>query len=490
MNDKPEIIIALVSPVGVDLESMNKILSDYLNQFGYRANLIQLSTLIHKIDGLETRLSLETEDKRIDSYMTAGDEARKKAERGDILAALAINEINQTRQEGEPLPATAHILRSLKHPEEVQLLRNVYGEGFYLVGIFSSWAKRLKYFERKGIKQEKAEHLINRDESEEFDWGQQTRDAFHLADVFIDADKDNVDDQISRFLDIIFGKPFLTPTRDEYAMFMAFSASLRSGDLARQVGAVISSQQDDIIATGANDVPRFGGGLYWSDHNADNRDYVKGFDTNTRHKNEMLLEIMKKIYGNDRDDEELIKEGKKIFKHTKLFDITEYGRAVHAEMEALLCCSRIGVRPKLGTLYCTTFPCHNCAKHIIASGISRVVFVEPYPKSQAKELHGDELVVIHEEKDDQQGFENKVKFEPFVGIGSRKFIDLFSMNLGRGYRLTRKDERGNKIHWERKKASIRVPQFPLSYIDREELILQNMNIQIKGGADENQEESG
>ncbi|MDN3612645.1 hypothetical protein QWZ16_23945 [Vibrio ostreicida] len=26
------------------------------------------------------------------------------------------------------------------------------------------------------------------------------------------------------------------------------------------------------------------------------------------------------------------------------------------------------------------FPCHNCAKHIVASGIKRVVYVEPYPK--------------------------------------------------------------------------------------------------------------
>lgn len=479
MNGKPEIVIAFVSPVGVDLDFISKIFSDYLAQFDYRTNVVKLSSCIDKIDGLESSLEFDTEDQRIDSYMTAGDEARKKSERGDILAALAINEMNQARLDGGPLPAIAHVLRSLKHPEEVQLLRNVYGEGFYLVGIFSSWSKRLMYFERKGIRQIDAQRLINRDESEEFDWGQQTRDAFHLADVFIDADKDDVESQISRFLDIIFGKPFLTPTRAEYAMFMACSAALRSGDLARQVGAVISSPDGDIIATGANDVPCFGGGLYWSDHNEDNRDHAKGYDANTRHKNAMLIEIMKTISNENRSDEDLLQEGKIKFKHTKLFDITEYGRAVHAEMEALLCCSRIGISPKSGTLYCTTFPCHNCAKHIIASGVSRVVFVEPYPKSLAKELHGDELVVVHEDKYDAQ-MDKKVKFEPFVGIGPRKFIDFFSMNLGRGYPLKRKDKKGNVVCWERKKASIRIPLYPLSYIDKEELILQHINLQIKG----------
>ncbi|HKK87772.1 MAG TPA: hypothetical protein VJ917_02910, partial [Saprospiraceae bacterium] len=151
--------------------------------------------------------------------------------------------------------------------------------------------------------------------------------------------------------------------------------------------------------------------------------------------------------------------------------------AVHAEMEALLCCSRIGVSPIEGTLYCTTFPCHNCAKHIIAAGITRVVFVEPYPKSQAKILHGDEIVIKHEEEDSKT--KEKVMFEPFVGFGPRKFIDLFSMNLSRGYNLKRKKS-GKKIEWERKTASVRIPLLPLTYIDREEFVIGEINIQIKG----------
>ena len=58
----------------------------------------------------------------------------------------------------------------------------------------------------------------------------------------------------------------------EYAMFMAYAASLRSAELGRQVGAVILSQQGEFISVGANEVPCGGGGLYWSDDAHDGRE--------------------------------------------------------------------------------------------------------------------------------------------------------------------------------------------------------------------------
>ena len=101
-----------------------------------------------------------------------------------------------------------------------------------------------------------------------------------------------------------------------------------------------------------------------------------------------------KKFSDDSNPSELLKEGKEVLKDTGILDITEYGRAVHAEMEALLSCGRSGVSTRQCTLYTTTFPCHNCAKHIVASGISRVVFVEPYPKSLANDLHSDAIFLL------------------------------------------------------------------------------------------------
>ncbi len=83
----------------------------------------------------------------------------------------------------------------------------------------------------------------------------------------------------------------------------------------------------------------------------------------------------------------------KAIKPTRFRAITEFGRAVHAEMDALTTAARQGISVAGATLVCTTFPCHNCTRHVIASGIRKVLYVLPYSKSLARELHGDALVI-------------------------------------------------------------------------------------------------
>jgi len=462
----PELVIGLVAPLGVDLDSVEGELRNYLSQFHYSLNLVRLSSLIGTVDGLETEMVEAPEADRIDTHMTAGNEARKKAGRGDFIAALGVLSIKQSRKSKEPLPGVAHVFRSLKHPDEVQLLRRVYGDGFYLLGIASSRQRRLTYLtDRKGLSQSDAERLISRDESEELELGQHMRAAFHLADAFIDTDVEEWERQLGRILDLVFGKPWETPTRDEYAMFLAFAASLRSGDLSRQVGAVVASSEGEVIATGTNDVPRYGGGLYWAGDDFDDRDHVRGFDSNERQRNDIVKKIMRQVCDDEADEVELLNKGREKLRDSGIFDITEYGRAVHAEMEALLCCARSGVSPRRGTLYTSTFPCHNCAKHIIAAGLSTVVFVEPYPKSKALELHSDAIYLAHEEVWDNNRT-GKVCFKPFVGIGPRRFMDLFSMTLSSGAAIERKTN-GELAPWDRASARVRVPLLPFSYIDRE-----------------------
>ena len=116
-------------------------------------------------------------------------------------------------------------------------------------------------------------------------------------------------------------------------------------------------------------------------------------------------------------------------------------------------------------MYCTTFPCHNCAKHIVAAGLKSVVYVEPYPKSKALELHDDS---IHWTDVSAASGEIRVTFEPFVGIGPRRFFDLFSMKQSSGYDLTRKKKAtGEREPWSIQTARLRLQMNPLSYIDLE-----------------------
>jgi cytidine deaminase len=90
-------------------------------------------------------------------------------------------------------------------------------------------------------------------------------------------------------------------------------------------------------------------------------------------------------------------------------------------MAALIDAARRGVSVRGQTLHTTTFPCHNCTKHLIAAGIDRVVYVEPYPKSRAKELHLDAIVVEAGER-----VVGKVAYEAFVGVAPRQYVELFS----------------------------------------------------------------
>jgi cytidine deaminase len=103
-------------------------------------------------------------------------------------------------------------------------------------------------------------------------------------------------------------------------------------------------------------------------------------------------------------------------------------------MSAICDASRNGVAIKYGTLYCTTFPCHLCAKHIVASGIALVVYLEPYPKSYAIKLHSDSITLNKTQAE-------KVVFRPFMGIAPSRYRDLFEKGK-------RKSSRGEAQKWE------------------------------------------
>ena len=200
--------------------------------------------------------------------------------------------------------------------------------------------------------------------------------------------------------------------------------------------------------------------MYWYDDDKSDRDYDRGYDSNEKIRNEIIDEILKAL-----KLELDVTETRKLLLDTSIYSITEYGRSVHAEMEALMSCVRTGVSARNGTLYTTTFPCHNCAKHIISAGIKRVVFIEPYVKSKAPILHNDSIVLFHETSDRECS--NKIHLQPFTGIGPRKYTDLFSINLSSGEKLKRKDKYGNIVEWKKETAKVRIPMLPSSYIERE-----------------------
>lgn len=464
----PELVFALVAPVGTDLRMVVDVLRDQLDKVGYKFEEIRLSSLLlecHRFADLRKK-SVRHEDKRIDQLMTAGDELREAVGSGDAMIRIAVPHIRARREKisgaaDQARPRAAYLLNSLKHPAEIVTLRKIYGDACFVLSIYSPRPKRIDYLaERIADSRDEtdserfrksAEKLVVRDAKEvDNDLGQNVRDAFPKADFFIEmGQRDSVVEQISRFVRLLFAHPFETPTRDEYCMFHARAAAMRSADLSRQVGSAIVTDRGEIISVGCNEVPHFGGGPIWVDDEDkdDFRDCKKGEDSSVRYKHEVISELFKVLKSKSwlsadlskLDPKELTERAlykDKILKDTRVANIIEFGRIVHAEMAAISDAARRGLALRDTILFCTTFPCHMCARHIIASGIKKVVFIEPYPKSLAKQLYDDLL-----EFDGASQDTRKVRFDPFVGVAPRRYLQFFEMPE------RRKDERGRSVTW-------------------------------------------
>ncbi len=134
----------------------------------------------------------------------------------------------------------------------------------------------------------------------------------------------------------------LRPSWDEYFMKIAELVATRSTCLRHNIGAVLVRDKR-ILATGYNGAP-----------------------PGMTH----CLEIG------------CLRDKLKIPSGTK----AEICRGVHAEQNVIVQCAVYGLSSKESTLYTTHQPCTVCTKILIASGIKRIVYREPYPDKFAQSL--------------------------------------------------------------------------------------------------------
>lgn len=113
---------------------------------------------------------------------------------------------------------------------------------------------------------------------------------------------------------------------DEYFMGVAKLSSLRSKDPNTQVGCCIVNNNKKIVAVGYNGMP---------------------------------------IGCNDNDFPWSVKEGS--------LEKTKYAYVVHAELNAILNSTQ---NLSGCTIYVSLFPCHECSKAIIQSGIKEIVYAD------------------------------------------------------------------------------------------------------------------
>ena len=372
-----------------------------------------------------------------------------------MFAVLSISSLRRELEEAG-VKRRAYVIRSLKHPDEVDFLREVYGKNFFVISAYSPHATRVDFLAKEIARDRRVEdpeefesvalELVRRDKREEDEpLGQHVRDTFPKADCFVDASLPNgklegLQDAIARFIEIIFGHPYKSPMAGEVAMFHAQAAALRSAALGRQVGAAIMNAAGEIVALGCNEVPKAFGGQYWPGDKNDNRDFLRAHDDSREMKELVAAQILQRLRGEeDRESEPLLKREMTtdafvaLLKGTRAQSLIEFERAVHAEMAAILDAARRGQSVVDCSLYSTTFPCHECTRHVIGVGIRKVVYIDPYPKSLAFQLHDDAIEI---DPDDRPT--DKIPFEPFVGVAPRRFLELF-------YFASRRDRKGIRL---------------------------------------------
>lgn len=481
MSTNDELIFGIIAPLGVDLGGTYETMRSVLESFNYRVVKISVSEFLQ----MKSTVLVDDVPKQLDAYIDtmqgAGNRLRHESGRNDALALGAFYEINNDRKKfrasGDQSTRTAYIIRQLKTPAEEKTLRAVYGERFSLVGIFTEpkererWlAKQIALSKNEGTAWTKyevdARRLIGLDESEEkLDHGQKVRDTFPLADLFItwrspDAEYLLTADrsfkaQFDRYVSGLLGKPDVVPTTEEFLMAQARIVAKRSADWSRQVGAVIATRSGSVIAVGRNDDPKVGGGVIAS---------RQPVDSAIEFKRKTVEEVFSTLSDWLKPEqfakgcatlaEEAVAEH---LKSTRLMGLGEFGRMVHAEMAAITDAAARGVAVQGQVIFCTTFPCQNCAKHLMASGIRALVHIEPYPKSLVREMYEDEIIQLPMESLASDAFRKQADVDHpdkflllnFMGVAPRSYDRLFTMPV-------RKDKQGKKISWDPKMARPRL----------------------------------
>lgn len=210
--------------------------------------------------------------------------------------------------------------------------------------------------------------------------------------------------KIMRYVCLMQHPGLVPPTIDERCMQVAQSAKLNSGCISRQVGAVVSNENGDILSIGWNDAVSTTGNECISC-------IRRSFTNLARSEDEMaysyfelynpkfrlkIKEIMQKVgNSNEKDtpDDQLfstfVNYTKPLLKGVPLSfcfkDIycsmmqernQVHTRAQHGEENALERCDRRLCSG--GTLYTTSSSCEMCAKKALSYNIRRIVYIEPY----------------------------------------------------------------------------------------------------------------
>jgi len=443
-------------------------ISDFYNEISKRdpnGNLIRSFTVIHReVRKLKEKLMETTKGKETEILQKFGNNIRKcgdpfgqgidRPSQNCVRLAQDMEKVvDMIYNSGE---AAFFVVDCLRNPNEVLYFRQRFPL-FYFVSIYADKENRLqrrlkdlmiKNANNTNIEEAKKEFnkvdeldsgSKSRTEEEKI-YNQDVTKCVQLSDYSINNLEDLTDeedflyDKLLRLVSLILCPGSSKPRKEEVYMNMAYAMAVKSNCICRQVGAVIAGEDDYIIGAGWNDVARgeISCGLR-EVYDMNQKIHEPLYDkVKTQIDNYMkqhcfcFKDMMAKIEVGKKLDKALQCTESPEFKHLKdehkknIADLVEKANlhqlefclALHAEENAIIQGSRIGGQGIRGsTIYTTLQPCTLCAKKIKQSGIKKVIYTDPYPKSEPSI------------------FMNGIDLEQFEGVKPRAYIRLFMPNL-------------------------------------------------------------
>lgn len=210
------------------------------------------------------------------------------------------------------------------------------------------------------------------------------------ADIFLSASNDHMYGnklgyQLIKYVSLIMHPGLVPPTNIESCMQMAFSAKVNSGCVSRQVGAVVTDKNYNVLSLGWNDVhcgkvPCVYRTMQGLKHGFDHEVYS---DLELE-KDAMFRRHIESYNFSDPVKTECILDGvpstycfKSIYNDITHERNPANSRAIHGEQKAFYSCDKEKARG--GCLFTTSSSCETCTMFANLHGIKKIYYIENYP---------------------------------------------------------------------------------------------------------------
>jgi len=434
MMDTSTPILGFTGPIGSGCTYLSKMIPEISAK---KYKYYRLSDIIRKI-----LKSKDIDNPTVQQLQDTGNELRKEKDNGYLIFELLKQIEADWGTEDHGI-----IIDGIKNEGEVYTLRNF--PFFYLFSVHADRETRCERVTRNGTFANSSEFYKadNRDEREEYNWGQQVKKCDYLSDIVI-INNENIAEAAStekrnlvrriydRYIKLIEDlrederSLEICPTIDELCMTIAYSLSKSSSCLKRKVGALVIDTDKTqavagdeksknlimpfVISSGYNEVPSGSFKCIFNpEYQKCYRDYLQeeyarklfhcpkcGTKINIEVKCQYCGKLYKKfIKSCDKCKKEIELNYRCSGCGINVFDeyipggkespgkMLDMCRALHAEEITLLKLAKYyGNSGNNLVLYVTTQPCNLCSNKIVSSGIKKVVYAEPYSMKESAEI--------------------------------------------------------------------------------------------------------